>query len=414
VKDLARRATAEVCGTAMLLVAVVGSGIMAERLSQGNLALALLANALATGGALLALILAFGPVSGAHFNPAVTLTDASLGGLAWREAPGYLLAQVLGAFLGVAVAHGMFELPPFTASTHVRAGGSQILGEAVATFGLLSVIWGSTRARPGMAALAVAAYITGAYWFTSSTSFANPAVTLARAATNTFAGIRPADVPGFLAGQAVGALAATALFRWLAPRALGEVAPGKPDPALPSGDVSVMTAQHPPFKVLFLCTGNSARSIFAEYFLERLGGSRFEAFSAGASPSGTVNPTTLKVLRERFNIDASDARSKSWDELRDVRFDFVITVCDHARETCPVWPGQPIVAHWGVDDPARFIGTPAERERFFYRVGLTLYRRLQIFTSLPLEQLDRLKLEKLTRDIGRDTAAPRAQTDRVS
>jgi glycerol uptake facilitator-like aquaporin len=209
----------------MLLVAVVGSGIMAERLSQGNVALALLANALATGGALVALILAFGPISGAHFNPAVTLADATQGGMPWREVPAYLLAQVLGAFLGVAVAHGMFELPVFAASTHVRAGGAQVLGEAVATFGLLSVIWGSTRARPGVTAFAVAAYITGAYWFTSSTSFANPAVTLARAATNTFAGIRPADVPGFLAGQAVGALAATALFRWLAPRAVADRAP---------------------------------------------------------------------------------------------------------------------------------------------------------------------------------------------
>ena len=174
------------------------------------------------------------------------------------------------------------------------------------------------------------------------------------------------------------------------------------------------TARHPPFKVLFLCTGNSARSIFAEYFLQRLGGRRFEAHSAGASPSGTVNPVTIKVLRERFNVDAGDARSKSWDELRDVRFDFVITVCDHARETCPVWPGQPIVAHWGVDDPASFVGTPLERERVFHRVALTLYRRLQIFTSLPLEQLDRLKLEKVTRDIGRDRAPELAQKDTVS
>jgi glycerol uptake facilitator-like aquaporin len=225
VRNLGRRATAEGCGTALLLVGVVGSGIMAERLSGGNVALALLANALATGGALFALIAAFGPVSGAHFNPAVTLADASQGGLPWREVPAYLLAQVLGAFLGVAVAHGMFELPVFVASTHVRAGGAQVLGEAVATFGLLAVIWGSSRARSGLVAFAVAAYITGAYWFTLSTSFANPAVTLARAATDTFAGIRPADVPGFLAGQAIGAVAATALLRWLGPRAMAEVAP---------------------------------------------------------------------------------------------------------------------------------------------------------------------------------------------
>jgi len=174
-----------------------------------------------------------------------------------------------------------------------------------------------------------------------------------------------------------------------------------------------MTTEHAPFKVLFLCTGNSARSIFAECFLRRLGGRRFDAYSAGASPSGTVNPTTLKVLRERFNIEASDARSKSWDEFREVRFDFVITVCETARETCPVWPGQPIVAHWGVDDPAAFVGAPRDRERFFHRVALTLYHRLQIFTSLPLEQLDRLKLEKVTRDIGRDRTPDPAQKSPV-
>jgi glycerol uptake facilitator-like aquaporin len=221
---LGRRAAAESCGTAMLLVAIVGSGIMAERLSGGNVALALLANAVATGGALLSLLLAFGPVSGAHLNPAVTLADASQGGLPWREVPAYLLAQVLGAFLGVAVAHGMFELPVFLASTHVRAGGAHVLSEAVATFGLLSVILGSARRRPTVVALAVAAYVTGAYWFTASTAFANPAVTLARAATDTFTGIRPADVPGFLVGQAIGAFAATAFFRWLARGSVVEVA----------------------------------------------------------------------------------------------------------------------------------------------------------------------------------------------
>jgi len=166
-----------------------------------------------------------------------------------------------------------------------------------------------------------------------------------------------------------------------------------------------MNADHRPYRVLFLCTGNSARSIFAESFLRRLGGRRFESYSAGAAPSGVVNPLTLRVLRERFHIDASDARSKSWEELRDVTFDFVITVCDNARETCPVWPGQPIIAHWGVEDPAAFVGSPEARERFFHQVALTLYTRLQIFTSLPLEQLDRLKIERFTRDIGR-TSGP--------
>jgi arsenate reductase (thioredoxin) len=166
-----------------------------------------------------------------------------------------------------------------------------------------------------------------------------------------------------------------------------------------------MSPEQRPYRVLFLCTGNSARSVFAEYFLRRLGGKRFQAYSAGANPAGAVNPVALQVLRDRFHIDAGDARSKSWDELRDVPFDFVITVCDSARETCPVWPGQPIVAHWGVDDPAAFVGTPEAKERFFYNVALTLYRRLQLFTALPLEQLDRLKVEKLTRDIGRADAS---------
>jgi glycerol uptake facilitator-like aquaporin len=212
-----RALAAEFVGTAFLLTAVVGSGIMGDQLAGGNIAIALLANTLATGAALVALILTFGPISGAHFNPAVTLADASQGGLEWQVAPRYIAAQLLGAFCGVAIADAMFSQPVFAWSVHVRSGFGQILGEAVATFGLLSVIWGCVRKRPDAAPFAVASYITAAYWFTSSTSFANPAVTLARAATNTFAGIRSSDVPGFLIGQAVGAAAATALFRWLTP-----------------------------------------------------------------------------------------------------------------------------------------------------------------------------------------------------
>lgn len=214
---MARRAVAEMLGTAFLLAAVVGSGIMGERLAAGNMAIALLANTIATGAALVALILAFGPISGAHFNPAVTLADASQGGLAWREVPVYIAAQIGGAFGGVAAAHLMFGEPLFFASRHVRAGGAQVFSEFVATFGLLAVIWGCSRVRSSAVPFAVGAYITAAYWFTSSTSFANPAVTLARAASDTFAGIRPADVPGFLLAQLGGAMAATLLFRWLAP-----------------------------------------------------------------------------------------------------------------------------------------------------------------------------------------------------
>ena len=216
-RDLARRVTAEAVGTCFLLAAVVGSGIMGERLSGGNVAVALLANTLATGAALVALILTFGPVSGAHFNPAVTLCDASQGGLAWREATAYVAAQVFGALAGVAAAHLMFGLPLVSASRHARAGLAQLFSEFVATFGLLAVVWGCARTRSAAVPFAVAAYITAAYWFTASTSFANPAVTLARALSDTFAGIRPADAPGFIAAQLLGAAAATALLRWLVP-----------------------------------------------------------------------------------------------------------------------------------------------------------------------------------------------------
>ena len=213
---LGRRVAGEVVGSAFLVAAVVGSGIMGERLAGGNAALALLANALATGGALVALILAFGPISGAHFNPVVTLAEASRGALPWREAPAYVAGQALGALAGVAVANAMFELPLFFASRRARTGGAQWLSEVVATFGLLLVIRGCARARPAAVPFAVAAYITAAYWFTASTSFANPAVTLARSATDSFAGIRPADVPAFVAAQAVGGAGATLLFGWLA------------------------------------------------------------------------------------------------------------------------------------------------------------------------------------------------------
>jgi glycerol uptake facilitator-like aquaporin len=214
---LPRRLVAEAIGTALLLATVVGSGIMAEGLSAGNVALALLANTIATGAGLVALIFAFGPISGAHFNPVVTLADAWQAGLKWREVPGYVSAQFVGALLGVMVAHAMYGLPAVTASTHARVGAGQFLGEVVATFGLLSVIWACARRRPSAAPFAVGAYITAAYWFTASTSFANPAVTFARALTDTFTGIRPADAPGFVAAQVVGAAAATLLFRWLLP-----------------------------------------------------------------------------------------------------------------------------------------------------------------------------------------------------
>jgi Glycerol uptake facilitator and related permeases (Major Intrinsic Protein Family) len=215
--SLARRLGAETVGTALLLATVVGSGIMAERLSGGSAAIALLANTLATGAALVALILTFGPISGAHFNPAVSLADAIEGGISWGETPGYILAQTAGAILGTISAHLMFQLPLLSLSRHVRSGPSQVFSEFVATFGLLSVIWGCSRLRSSAVAFAVGSYITAAYWFTASTSFANPAVTLARSLTDTFSGIRPADALWFILAQLAGALAATFLFRWLVP-----------------------------------------------------------------------------------------------------------------------------------------------------------------------------------------------------
>ena len=212
--NYARRLVAEGLGSALLLAVVIGSGIMGERLAGGNVAIALLANTLATGAGLVALILTLGPISGAHFTPAVSLAAAMNGELAWREMPGYVACQILGAFLGVAAAHLMFGEALFSASTHARSGGAQWWSEFVATFGLLAVIAGCTRTRPAITAFAVAAFITSAYWFTASTSFANPAVTMARAASDTFAGIRPQDVMGFVLAQLAGAVLATGLFRW--------------------------------------------------------------------------------------------------------------------------------------------------------------------------------------------------------
>ncbi|HKB83980.1 MAG TPA: MIP/aquaporin family protein [Burkholderiales bacterium] len=213
---LYRKLAAEFAGTALLLATVVGSGIMGERLAGGNAAITLLANSLATGTILYALIAAMGNISGAHFNPVVTLAEAWLGKLPWRQAGWYVLIQVVAALAGVAAAHWMFGLPAFIASTHMRSGLSQMFSEAVATFGLITVILNCARWKPETVPAAVAAYITAAYWFTASTSFANPAVTLARSLTDTFSGIRPADAPAFIAAQFAGTAIAAGLHRWLA------------------------------------------------------------------------------------------------------------------------------------------------------------------------------------------------------
>jgi glycerol uptake facilitator-like aquaporin len=215
--SLQRRVVAEFLGTGFLVMAVIGSGIMGDRLANGNIALALLANTIATGAMLVALIFAFGKISGAHLNPVVTAAGAFEGGLPWREAPYYMAAQVVGGIGGAVIAHAMFGLPLISLSRHTRSGSAQAFSEFVATFGLVSVIWGCSRLRSNAVPFAVGAYITAAYWFTSSTSFANPAVTIARCLSDTFAGIRPTDVPGFVLAQLIGAFAATLLFRWLVP-----------------------------------------------------------------------------------------------------------------------------------------------------------------------------------------------------
>ena len=221
-QPLAKRVVAEALGTFFLLAAVVGSGIMAERLAAGNLALALLANTAATGTALIALIISFAPVSGAHFNPVVTLSFALRHDLVWRDVPFYLLAQMAGAIVGVIAANLMFGLPMVFASHHPRTGMAQLFSEFIATLGLLSVILAASRSTIVVIAIAVGAYISAAYWFTASTSFANPAVTLARCLSDTFAGIRPGDVTGFVLAQLAGGIAATVLFQWLVPPRDGE------------------------------------------------------------------------------------------------------------------------------------------------------------------------------------------------
>jgi glycerol uptake facilitator-like aquaporin len=216
--DLPRRAAAEALGTAFLLAAVVGSGIMAERLAGGNGAVALLCNTLPTGAMLTVLILMFGPLSGAHFNPAVSMACSLRGELSWRDAAVYTACQIAGGIVGVLAAHLMFELPAWQVSTAVRTGGGQWLAEFVATFGLLLTIFGCVARAPAAVAYAVGLYITAAYWFTASTSFANPAVTLARSLSNTFAGIAPGNAPAFLVAQLVGAGLAVLAAGWLWPK----------------------------------------------------------------------------------------------------------------------------------------------------------------------------------------------------
>jgi glycerol uptake facilitator-like aquaporin/protein-tyrosine-phosphatase len=329
----------------LLLAAIVGSGIMGERLAGGNAALALLANTIATGAALVALILTFGPISGAHFNPAVTLADATQGGLPWREVPAYVVAQIGGAFVGVATAHLMFAEALFTASQHGRHGLPQAFSEFVATFGLLSVIWGCSRVHSTAVAFAVGAYITAAYWFTASTSFANPAVTLARAATDTFAGIRPDDVPAFISAQFAGAGLATVLFRWLVPtlpsRARAVVVPTFP---ADGGDQEAEVLEH----VLFACTHNAGRSQMAAAFFNALADSeKARAESAGTQPGERVHPEVVTAMQE-VGLDLANARPRRLTPDVAATARYLITM--GCREECPFVPDARL-EDWPIDDP---------------------------------------------------------------
>ncbi len=335
--DLSRRLVVELLGTAFLVAAVIGSGIMAERLSAGNTAIALLANSIATGAALIAIILAFGGISGAHFNPAVSISDMLAGGLSRREAAFYVAAQFAGGLIGTAVAHLMFSEPIYSLSQHQRHGGGQLFSEFVAAFGLMAVIWGCSRSRANMVPFAVAAYITAAYWFTASTSFANPAVTLARAFSNTFAGIRLQDAPGFAAVQFAGALAATALFRWLLPNMTDQ----NQNILMPhSADTKMKT-------YVFACVHNAGRSQMAAAFFNLYAQPGCQAISAGTAPAEQVHPEVVAVMKE-IGIDVAKAKPRRLTEEVANRAHVLVTM--GCGEACPFVPGLRVI-DWSLPDP---------------------------------------------------------------
>lgn len=322
---------------------------MAERLSVGNVAIALLANTIATGAALVALILAFGGISGARFNPAVSLCDALMGGLSRGEAAFYVAAQFLGGLLGAAIAHLMFAMPLYSLSQHPRHGVAQVFSEFVAAFGLMAVIWGCSKTRPNAVPFAVGGYISAAYWFTASTSFANPAVTLARAFSNTFTGIRPQDAPPFVAAQLAGAIAATALFRWLIPnlssQALEVLAP------------HITEAQDSPAKTyVFACVHNAGRSQMAAAFFNLYAEPRCRAVSAGTDPADHVHPEVVVIMQE-IGIDLSSATPQRLTEALAHEADVLVTM--GCGEACPFVSGLRVV-DWSIPDPK---GKPLETVR---------------------------------------------------
>ncbi|HEY2171297.1 MAG TPA: aquaporin [Candidatus Angelobacter sp.] len=339
---LPRRVVAEFVGTAFLVAAVIGSGVMAERLSAGNVAIALLANSIATGAALVAIILAFGGISGAHFNPAVSVSDMLAGGLSRREAAFYVAAQSLGGLIGTSIAHLMFSLPVYSLSLHQRHGAGQLFSEFVAAFGLMAVIWGCSKSRASMVPFAVAAYIAAAYWFTASTSFANPAVTLARAFSNTFTGIRLQDVPGFVAAQFGGALAATLLFRWLLPNLSGQAQKVLiPHPA-ETTEINTTIKTY-----VFACIHNAGRSQMSAAFFNLYAEPGCRAISAGTAPAERVHPEVVAVMKE-IGIDLSTGKPRRLTEEVANRADVLVTM--GCGEACPFVPGLRVI-DWSLPDP---------------------------------------------------------------
>lgn len=376
-----RRLLAEFTGTALLVTAVVGSGIMAATLSPADVGLQLLQNSIATAFALGTLILIFGPVSGAHFNPVVSIADWFLGrrtgtGLTARDLGGYVVAQVLGAIAGSVLANLMFDLAAVEFSGKDRAAGHLWLGEVVATAGLILIIFALARSgRAPIAPVAVGAYIGAAYWFTSSTSFANPAVTVGRAFTDTFAGIAPSSVPGFVLAQLVGLAVGVGLLAALYPDA-GQAAdhvvvplprqrpgarpqqPPRPAPARDlrrgSGQPVPQSALHERLvmsdkpSVLFVCVHNAGRSQMAAGWLRHLAGDTVEVRSAGSAPAKTVNPAAVEAMRE-VGIDITDQTPKLFEYATAESSDVIVTM--GCGDACPVFPGKRY-EDWKLDDPA--------------------------------------------------------------
>jgi arsenate reductase len=332
VTPLLRKAFAELLGSALLAATVVGSGIAAQRLSPNDIGLELLENSLITGAALIALILAFGPVSAA-FNPVVTLAERVFGAISNREAGVFIAAQIAGCCLGTILANLMFDLNPVTLSTHHRDTGGLWLGEIVATFGLLVVIFGVVRAgRGGVVAFAVGGYITAAYWFTSSTSFANPAISIGRMLSNSFAGIAPSSVPMFVLMQLLGGALA-----------LGAVIVLYPNASQVADEGPVMTTP----VILFACVHNGGRSLAAKVLTQHYAGTGADVRSAGSEPGSSLNPAVVEVLHERgLSTDGEAPKLLTFEGVQEA--DIVITM--GCGETCPLFPGKRY-EDWELEDP---------------------------------------------------------------